>query len=97
MDAFKGEIGNDMKSLLGTFTGGPTGRKVDLEVLNNESHRMQTAIVHMLPILVRWLVTYRAPGRFASWFLLSHGLSTTGVANHSIMMSYAFLMAAKSH
>ena len=51
--------------------------------------------MNLLPILVRWLTTYRAPGRFAGWVLKSHGLASTGVTNHTVLLSYAFLMAAK--
>ena len=95
MELIKTEIGEEMNKLPGTFTG-VAGRKVGLGIVNSESEQMQAAIVNLLPLLVRWLITYRAPGRFAAWVLKSHGLTPAGVTNHTVLVAYALLMAAKN-
>ena len=95
MPNFMTEIPEHLRSLLGTYEG-TTPKKIDCEALDTESERVQRAVMNLLPILVRWLTTYRAPARFASWFLRSHGFSTTGVATHTVLLAYALLIGARN-
>ena len=59
----------------------------DLAVLNNENEAIQKMIAYVLPDIVRWLTSYRAPGRFCSLFLASHGLKASGTLNNTVMLT----------
>ena len=74
--SFKADLRADLVSLLGTYDGS-SPNKLKVDMLDWEPWAMKQAIIGSVLILVGWLVTFRAPARFASRLLLTHMSDTS--------------------
>ena len=85
--SFVEEAPDSIKEMMGNF-GGDVVTTMTAEYMNDEVAPMVTAVQQALPIVVRWLITFRAPARYGGLFLNTFGISTSGIPNTCVLVAY---------